>query len=420
MKKYFVFLMMTAALILAGCGEEESSSVFEKKPEVPVEGISIEKNATEIMVSRKELLYVTISPSNATNKKAIWTSSNDAVATVDPWGEVTAVKEGTATMTVTTEDGGFSATCVVTVIPFVGVPVTGVTLNANELSLAMSQKYAMTATITPAEADIKTVEWSSSNPGVASISAEGIVEGLSAGTTTITVTTVDGGFTANCSVTVTSDFLISDFERDEIGTKYPVYYSNNNDNGICEVELEPLDMEVKSPTEAVTVPRGTGKALHLYGTQGVSTPYEYGVTGQHMGPEFEVTLPAGTKLGDYKFLHIDLYFVTGIGNGGTNAAAAGNAGWGSPRLNIKMDDQNSVFVEDFGGNPQYMGSLTFPENDPFSGTYWGAYTWAKGIEFDLSKLALSSEYQSLTTFKLGLSIRSGAINCFMDNVILKK
>ena len=294
---------------------------------------------------------------------------------------------------------------------------------ASDISLALAQKYTLKATITPADADIKTVEWSSSNPDVATVTPEGIVTGLKTGTATITATTVNGGLKATCAVTLPGDFLIDDFDADIVGTPYPVYYSNGNDNGICSVELEPLDMDVKSPTTAVDVPRGSGKALHLYGTQGVTTgtiPYEYGPTGQHMGPTFNVTLPAGTKLSDYRFLHIDLYYVTGIGNGGTNAAPAGIAGWGSPRLAIIMDDANTMYGEDFGGNPRAMGSKTFPENVPFSDSYWGAYTWARGIEFDLANLKLTDDYKALTTFKLALSIRSGGINAYMDNVILKK
>ena len=75
-----------------------------------------------------------MAPANATNKKVTWKSSNAAVATVDANGKVTGVKAGEATITVTTEDGGKTATCKVTVNAAT-VAVTGVTLNKATLSL---------------------------------------------------------------------------------------------------------------------------------------------------------------------------------------------------------------------------------------------------------------------------------------------
>ncbi len=81
---------------------------------VPTIGISLNINHTELNISDNLLLTATISPINATNKNVIWTSSNTSVATVEN-GTVTAVSAGTATITATTEDGGYTATCMVTV-----------------------------------------------------------------------------------------------------------------------------------------------------------------------------------------------------------------------------------------------------------------------------------------------------------------
>jgi hypothetical protein len=422
MKKYFVFLMTAAVIILFSCSDDEIGTVKESKI-IPVEGITISKNESEMMGGVVEQLYITVSPDNARNRKVTWSSSASDVASVE-FGEITAKKVGTATITVKTIDGGFEKTCKVTVIPYVAIPVKGVTMET-ALTMETARKIAMVANVTPAEADNKEVTWVSETPGVASIDANtGVLTGLKPGTTKITVTTVEGEFTATCDVTVTDDFLVADFEWDAVGTNYPVYYSNGERvDGLCEVVLEPLDMDVKTPPTKVDIPRGAGKALNVYGTQNHA---EYGMTGVHMGPEIEVTLPTGAKLGDYKFLYVDMYFVTAAGNGGVSEptnnwnAGAGWAGWGDPRLNIKMDADNSVFTEDLGGNPRALGSKTFPENVPFKADYWSAYTWARGIELDLSKLKLPSEYQDLSTFKIGLSIRSGALNLYVDNFILKK
>ena len=85
--------------------------------EVPVTAISLDKSTLELAVEETATLTATVSPSNATQKDVIWSSSNTSVATVSTGGVVTAVNAGTATITATTLDGGFTATCSVTVTP---------------------------------------------------------------------------------------------------------------------------------------------------------------------------------------------------------------------------------------------------------------------------------------------------------------
>ena len=82
---------------------------------VDVTGVSLDKTTLSLMVGWSESLSSRVSPANATNKATDWTSSNANIATVDKYGDVTAVAPGTATITVTTVDGGFTASCAVTV-----------------------------------------------------------------------------------------------------------------------------------------------------------------------------------------------------------------------------------------------------------------------------------------------------------------
>ena len=84
---------------------------------VPVTGVSLNKDSLALGVGDSETLTATVKPEDATNQAVTWTSSNSTVATVDQNGVVTAVAPGTATITVTTADGGFTATCAVTVRP---------------------------------------------------------------------------------------------------------------------------------------------------------------------------------------------------------------------------------------------------------------------------------------------------------------
>ena len=83
-------------------------------------------------------------------------------------------------------------------------PVTGVTLDEDAVNLEKGQQTTLTATVAPADAYNKNVTWSSDNPAVATVSSAGVVTAVAAGNATITATTVDGGFTDTCDVTVTA------------------------------------------------------------------------------------------------------------------------------------------------------------------------------------------------------------------------
>lgn len=82
---------------------------------VSVTGVSLNKASTSIEVGSSEVLSASITPANATNQAVSWTSSNTNIATVSNSGRVTAVAEGSATITVTTSDGSYTDTCAVTV-----------------------------------------------------------------------------------------------------------------------------------------------------------------------------------------------------------------------------------------------------------------------------------------------------------------
>lgn len=88
---------------------------------VAVTGVSLSKTSLSLVEGGSETLLATVSPANATNKSVTWSSSNDSVATVDASGKVTAVKAGTATITVRTVDGGKTATCNLTVTAAISI-----------------------------------------------------------------------------------------------------------------------------------------------------------------------------------------------------------------------------------------------------------------------------------------------------------
>ena len=174
---------------------------------INVTGVTMSPTTLSLETGQTGNLTATVEPVTATDKTVAWSTSNSSIATVDASGVVTAIAEGTATITVTTNDGGEIATCSVSVsnpAPSTDIDVTGVVVSLTTLSLEVGQTGSLSVTVTPATATNKAVTWSSSNPGVATVDASGVVTAIAAGTATITVTTADGGMTDRCSVTVSN------------------------------------------------------------------------------------------------------------------------------------------------------------------------------------------------------------------------
>lgn len=195
----------TITVTTADGGKTATCTVTVTEPAAPVAvtGVTLNKNNTTIYTGRTETLTATIQPADATNKAVTWTSDNTGVATVNN-GVVTGVSVGSATITAKTADGGFTATCTVTVEEAPIVHPTGVSISKTSINLQIGGSETLTATVTPADANNKNVTWSTSDATVAAVDKNGKVTGIKAGNATITATTEDGGKTATCSVTVTA------------------------------------------------------------------------------------------------------------------------------------------------------------------------------------------------------------------------
>ena len=185
-------------------GKTAGCEITVKDKIIPVTSVSLDKTSLEMVEGGELTLVATVNPDNATDKSVSWTSSDASVASVVN-GKVTALKAGTATITVTTTDGGKTASCEVTVKAKL-VGVTSVSLDKTTAELTEGDELTLTATVNPDNATDKSVTWSSSDSSVASV-ANGKVTALKAGTATITVTTTDGGKTAKCDVTVKAKII---------------------------------------------------------------------------------------------------------------------------------------------------------------------------------------------------------------------
>ncbi len=148
---------------------------------------------------------VDATPASA-DKSVTWTSSDPSVATVSESGLATAVAQGTATITATSNlDNTKSGTCNITVnAPAAPIPVTAIALNKSTTTIAIGDSETLTINYTPADANTgKAVNWSSSNTSVATVDNSGKVTGVAVGTATITATsTTDASITASCAVIV--------------------------------------------------------------------------------------------------------------------------------------------------------------------------------------------------------------------------
>ena len=191
----------TATVTATAEGKSGTCAVTVKAKAVNVTEVTLDRTELTLTEGEAETLTATVKPDNADNKKVKWSSDKTDVATVGGDGRVTAVKAGEATVTVTTEDGGKTATCKVTVKAKV-VNVTEVTLDRTELTLTEGETETLTATVKPDNADNRKVTWSSDKTEVATVGGDGRVTAVKAGVAVVTVTTEDGGKTATCKVTV--------------------------------------------------------------------------------------------------------------------------------------------------------------------------------------------------------------------------
>ena len=188
-------------------------SCQEKEPDtIPVEAVAISQSTAEMVIGDHIQLKALISPSNATEKDVIWSSSNQRVATVSEDGYVEALAKGTSNISALV--GGLTAICRVSVSE---VTIESLTLSKQSLQLFIGQSETVVATIKPDYTTDKTIIWSSADPTIATVE-DGVVTGKKVGETTIKAKS--GDIIAECAVVVTTkpvDSITLDKESIELG-----------------------------------------------------------------------------------------------------------------------------------------------------------------------------------------------------------
>lgn len=173
---------------------------------IAVSSIALNKTSANLGKGESLQLIATVEPADASNSNVKWTSNDDKIATVSSNGKVVAVSGGTATITVTSEDGKKTATCVININE---VSVVGLTLDKSAYTLGVGQSSTLIASVVPLTASNKKVTWSTSNSAIVTVDANGNIFGGMPGIATVTATSEDGGKTASCSVTVVTPVALT-------------------------------------------------------------------------------------------------------------------------------------------------------------------------------------------------------------------
>ena len=166
-----------------------------------VSSIQLNKTSLTLYGGETETIIATVTPSDASNTRIDWTSSNRKVAVVSD-GVIDGMAIGTTIITASAKDGsGVSATCEVEVKQ----PITSITLSKASLSLIIGGEETLSYSILPDNADDKTLIWSSSDYSIADIDQTGRITAKAKGKATIQVTALHGsGVTASCNIVVSS------------------------------------------------------------------------------------------------------------------------------------------------------------------------------------------------------------------------
>lgn len=172
-----------------GSKKKDTLKVIVKQPVKKLEFTTPSTSKLVLKKGAKYILKTKVTPSNANNKKLVYSSSKKAVATVDSKGKITAKKSGTTTITAKAADGSGKKD---TISLTVGTPVSSVSVAKKTVTAEVGTTYKMGAKVKPSNASVKTLTYKSSNTKRATVDKNGKVKLMAAGKVTITATAADG------------------------------------------------------------------------------------------------------------------------------------------------------------------------------------------------------------------------------------
>lgn len=213
MKKIVVLLLVVLPIFLL-VAVSVAGMVLSKMVHISVESITFvnenEEKITEVSIEKdaEHQLFHKILPLQATDKVVTYISSKPQTVKITQDGFITGLAYGMSTIIITTRDGGKTAQILVKVTD---EKVSSVTLSRDDATLRIGEQITLTAMVLPTTAINKDREWSSSDSSVAKVDTSGRVTAVSEGVATIIVTTVDGGKTDTCVITVIDETPVLSF-----------------------------------------------------------------------------------------------------------------------------------------------------------------------------------------------------------------
>jgi formylglycine-generating enzyme required for sulfatase activity len=268
-RAFACFMAITVCgFVFTGCnnGSTGSPETNNTPVTVPVTGVTLTGEAEfGLLVDDSKTLSYTVSPANASNKRVRWTSSNPRVAIVVN-GEVTALAEGTADITVITDDGHKSAFCTVNVGRIV---LAGITLDDFDLWVGDTQPIPVT--FQPENATNKSLLVTTSDRSIVAVTADNKVLGVKAGTATITVRT-HNSFMASCVITV-SNVDVTGVDLDITGLRLDLWKSQVLTHTVqpLNATFKGVSWESSNEEVAVVIVDGTGVATVFGVKEGPAT-----------------------------------------------------------------------------------------------------------------------------------------------------
>lgn len=317
-------------------GAEEGSAVT---------GITLDKSTLALTPGKTATLAAAVAPQTAANKEVRWTSSNTGVVTVDATGKVTAVANGTAVITASTVDGGYTAQCTVTVsedTPEV-VAVENVKLDRSSLTLDVGETEQLTATVTPENAANKSVRWRSNDENVVSVDANGKLTAIDSGIATVTVTTEEGNFTALCKVTVVDpDDTTTDTETKPDGSTVTTVEDVNGSSSTTTVDKNGVSTTTVALSETIVEQAARNDAAVILPMVGVTATKD-----MESAPSVTVELPtSGTTKVEIPVLDMTPGTVAVLVDERGNETVIKNSVLGNNGLIVTLSDGDTVKILD--------------------------------------------------------------------------
>ena len=300
---------------------------WENNNTADTEGIELDQNEVALLPGDTIPLIASVLPSDARDQSVKWESSDPEKVSVDEYGNIKAIAIGSATITATTNEGGFSAKCKVVVSNSV-IKVTGLEVNEESIEVASGKTERIKASIEPSNATNNGLIWKSDDEKIATVSSTGLVTGIKKGSTTITVTTKDGGFEKRIEVSVDEMTLKNISLQDELNIQ--IGKSETLDVTFNPIDYPDKEVTWKSDDEKIATVDKNGK---------VSAKKEGKTT-------ITVTTKDGKKKATCKVIVSE-----------------------KPEINVKLD-KTELTID--GAKTEYLSATITPSDDSVKGIAWSS------------------------------------------------